>query len=306
MNGRVRVILRLSIVFFVLLVFQGCKNPATSSSVSYSDITSTNVGLLKVVPAGSFQRDSDAMNISVVTAPFRMSEHEITRIQFYLIMGTDPSDTNYSSGFADPVQRVNWYRAIAFCNKLSIVEGLNQVYSVSGVDFSNLTFGAIPISTNSTWDNAGADWLANGYRLPTEMEWMWAAMGAVDDYTKPFAGSDGINAIGYYAVFGYNGSESGRTTTEQSNPVGSKLPNELGLYDMSGNVFEWTWDWSGSYPAGTIYSNTAAGRGAVSGTSRVMHGGGWNDLEYRCAVDYRFSYFPYNLNCTVGFRVVRP
>ena len=273
------------------------------------DMTSPNIGLLKVVPAGSFQRDSDAANISVITTPFHISEHEITRAQFELIMGvgTDPSDESYSSGTGDPVQKVNWYHAIAFCNKLSIAESLDQVYSVSGVDFSSLTFAEIPTSSNSTWDAATADWSANGYRLPTEMEWMWAAMGAIDDYTKPFAGSDGSNSIGYYAVFGYNGSETGKTTTERSNPVGSKLPNELGLYDMSGNVWEWNWDWySSSYPAGTIYSDTAGGRGAASGASRVERGGSWSYDASFCTVAFRTYYYPYYLHYNIGFRVVRP
>ena len=91
-----------------------------------NDITSPNIGLLKVVPAGSFQRDSTVTNISTVTTAFRMSEKEITRAQFLDIMGTDPSYAIYSTGTDDPVQTTNWYHAIAFCNKLSIAEGLTN------------------------------------------------------------------------------------------------------------------------------------------------------------------------------------
>jgi len=92
--------------------------------------------------------------------------------------GNRSSDTGHSIGISDPVQHIDWYHAIAFCNKLSIAEGLDQVYSVSGVDFTTLTYGGIPTSDDTDWDDANADWSANGYRLPTEMEWMWAAMGA--------------------------------------------------------------------------------------------------------------------------------
>ena len=267
---------------------------------------SVNIGTLIYVPKGSFQRDSISTNISVITTPYRMSEHEITRDQFSVIMGADPSDGTYSSGTGDPVQMVNWYHAISFCNKLSIAEGLTQVYSVTGVNFSSLAFDSIPTDSSDTWNAATANWSANGYRLPTEMEWMWAAMGAIDDYTKLFAGSNGSNAIGDYSVFGYYGSETGGTTTGRSNPVGSKFPNELGFYDMSGNVLEWNWDWYASYPAGTIYSNTSEGRGAASGARHVGRGGGWSGFASDCTVACRCRYDPDDRGGNIGFRVVLP
>ena len=153
-----------------------------------------------------------------------MSQYDITRAQFLTVMGVDPSDAGYSTGMTDPVQMVNWYHAIAFCNKLSIAEGLTPVYTVTGVNFATLTFGDIPsaLSYNAVWDAAVATWTNNGYRLPTQMEWMWAAMGATSGsgyvgptyltgYGKLFAGSDsiladgsgGTHVIGDYAVFGY-------------------------------------------------------------------------------------------------------
>lgn len=268
---------------------------------------SPNIGKLVYVPKGSFQRDGTPDNISVISTAYRMSEHEITREQFLAIMGSDPVTGN-SSGMNDPVQMANWYHAIAFCNKLSIAEELTQVYSVSGVNFSSLTFAQIPTSSNSTWDAATANWSANGYRLPTEMEWMWAAMGAVDDYTKLFSGSNGSNAIGDYAVFGYYNSEPGRTTTERSNPVGSKLPNELGLYDMSGNVWEWNWDWADTtnWPAYVITGTQTDYRGAASGSDRVLRGGSWNAIAMYCTVAIRGCDDPYYRHYDLGFRVVRP
>jgi formylglycine-generating enzyme required for sulfatase activity len=273
---------------------------------------SANIGTLIHVPAGTFQRDATATNLSTVSA-FRMSRYEITRAQWVAVTGwADPSNATYSSGASDPVQMVSWYDAIAFCNKLSLQEGLTSVYTVSGVDFSTLTYDEIPTSSNTSWNAATANWAANGYRLPTEMEWMWAAMGAdlenpgvmnTTGYTKAFAGSTGSNVIGDYAVFGYSGSETGRTTTQRSNPVGSKLENELGFHDLSGNVWEWSWDWHATpYPTGTLTDY----RGPASGDSRVERGGYWHTNATGCTVAHRISNEPYGRYYSIGFRVVRP
>ncbi|MBF9018275.1 MULTISPECIES: SUMF1/EgtB/PvdO family nonheme iron enzyme [unclassified Oceanispirochaeta] len=274
-----------------------------------TDYYSSNIGILMYVPAGTFQRDGvSAENTSTVSA-FRMSEKEITRDQFRAIMGAEPSNTTYSNGTTDPVQIVNWYHAIAFCNKLSIAEGLTLAYEVPGVTFSTLTYGNIPTSRDDDWDLASANWTNTGYRLPTEMEWMWAAMGASSDsiggdivdgvntggHAKAFAGSDGSNAIGDYAWYNSN-------SGDKSHPAGARVSNELGLDDMSGNVFEWCWDWFGTYPTGdeTDY------KGATSGTSRVIRGGGWHNNAPNCAVAYRCGYEPNRQIIDVGFRVVRP
>ncbi len=223
------------------------------------------IGTLLYVPAGMFQRDTTPTNLGVVSA-FRMSQHEITRAQWMDVTGwPDISNESASTGTNDPVQQASWYHAIAFCNKLSIAEGLTPVYTIPGVDFATLTFENIPTISDSLWDAATANWSANGYRLPTAMEWMWAAMGAdtgnpgevnTTGYAKAFAGSTGFNEIGDYAVFGYGSGDASATTWIQSNPVGSKLANELGFQDLSGNVQEWMWDWMDVYPAGTLTDYT--------------------------------------------------
>jgi len=276
------------------------------------DYESPNIGRMIHVPAGTFQRDAMASNLSTVRA-FRMSEFEITRAQWVGVTGwADPSDPGYSSGMSDPVQQVSWYDAVAFCNRLSLREGLTPVYTIAGVDFSTLTYASIPTTDNATWNAATADFSADGYRLPTEMEWMWAAMGAdsanpgatnTTGWAKAFAGSTGSNTLGDYAVFGYSTSEPGRTTTQRTNPVGSKLANELGFHDLSGNVWEWAWDWYGTnYPAGTVSDY----RGPGSGVSRVTRGGFWNGWASYCTMAYR-SYGSQNgRSSNYGFRVVRP
>jgi formylglycine-generating enzyme required for sulfatase activity len=285
------------------LLFGGCSigGGDTPPSMDYSSPT---IGTLKYVPAGTFQRDSDPGNTSTVSA-FRMSEYEIDRVQFYAIMGKDPSDTEYSSFIYDPVQMANWYDAIAFCNKLSIAEGLTPVYSVSTVsDWEALAYASIPDGPDVDWNEAAADWDADGYRLPTEMEWMWAAMGAdtadpgavnTTGYSKAFAGSTGTNNINDYAWYVSN--------TFATHPSGGKSANELNLYDMSGNVFEWCWDWyEDAYPTGAVSDY----RGAASGVQRIYRGGSWNLSDALCAVGLRNSSDPGLGNVSIGFRVVRP
>ncbi len=266
------------------------------------------------VPAGKFQRDATAANISEVSS-FAISAYEITRNQFLAIMGTDPSDTAKSSGMNDPVQKVNWYRAIAFCNKLSLMVGLTPVYSVSGItDWEALSFDSIPTVSDSNWNNASADWEADGYRLPTELEWMWAAMGAPADgqgagtnttgYLKAFAGSTGSNAIGDYAVFGRYSGELGSTPYARTNEIGGKLANEIGLYDMSGNCEEWCWDRGGSnYPDGLLLDY----RGHTQTTDkRVLRGGSWSNAAFLCTVEKRnINNDGFGLFYSTGFRVVR-
>ncbi|MBU1106261.1 MAG: SUMF1/EgtB/PvdO family nonheme iron enzyme [Candidatus Riflebacteria bacterium] len=287
------------------------KTASTGNLTILSDYSSGNIGTLRAVPAGTFQRDETPANTSTVST-FRMSQYEITRAQFLAIMGTDPSYVTCSSGVSDPVQGTNWYHAIAYCNKLSKTEGLTPVYSVSGVDFSTLTFAAIPTDTNATWDAATCNWNANGYRLPTEMEWMWAAMGAdtgnpgatnTTGYAKAFAGSTGANLIGEYAWYSVNSSN-------KTHPAGvGKTANELGLFDMSGNVWEWCWDWysdNGTYPNYLIAGGVNNYRGEVSGSLRVVRGGSFDRSADRVTVASRGGAGPSGQFYGIGFRVVRP
>jgi len=269
------------------------------------------------VPAGSFQRDDTATNISKITKSYKLSKYQITREQFKAIMGEDPSNKDKSSGMTDPVQMVNWYHAIAFCNKLSIKEGLDPAYSVKvndqEIDWKNLAFDGIPKDNNNDdWDAATCYWEANGYRLPTEMEWMWAAMGADKDARADAIDAEGINRTGWsknYAGEGYGSGTSiddyawyTSNSSSKTHPVGGKLPNELGLYDMSGNVWEWCWDWYDDYPTGPLTDYSGAGSGSCS----VLRGGGWLNLASYCTVAYRNFYFPYYQFSYGGFRVLRP
>jgi formylglycine-generating enzyme required for sulfatase activity len=149
-----------------------------------------------------------------------------------------------------PVETVNWYDAVTFCNKLSVLDGKTPVYSVEGVaSWKILSHDRIPSANNENWNNAIANESANGYRLPTEMEWIWAALGAerggadvrTIGYTKLFAGAGGGGLLGNYVWYGTN-------SIRRTHQTGMKSANELGLKDMSGNVAEWCQD---NYDAAT-------------------------------------------------------
>jgi len=267
---------------------------ATTSNLFVGNhYTSTNVGNLLTVPAGTFQVDSTPTNLYTVSS-FRMGQYEITRAQYLAIMGTDPS-TAYPSGTSGPVEKINWYHAIAFCNKLSIAEGLDPVYSVSGVNFTTLTYAEIPLAYNDSWSIATCNWSKNGYRLPTTMEWMWAAMGAdtsnpgvtnTTGYLKAFSGDNGSNAAGDYVWYTSNNTPNGTKV------VGTKLANELGLYDLCGNVWEWSWG-----PL-TDSHDVAAG-------DREYRGGSYSSLDTSIEVSHAASSNTISSYTSVGMRVVR-
>jgi uncharacterized repeat protein (TIGR02543 family) len=259
----------------------------------------------RYVPSGKFQRDGTAANVTVITQDYWLSETEVTQELFQAVMETNPSyhTSDAASGETQekrPVEYVNWYAAIAFCNKLSVADEKEPVYSVSGIDWSMLDYNSIPTSTDSTWDAVTQDLSRNGYRLPTEMEWMWAAMGAdktaqpnTTGYNKAFAGSNRNTNIGEYAWHSSNSSD-------KTHEAGKKAANELSLSDMSGNVWEWVWDWYGSYSSGELTDLT----GPASGTARVIRGGGWYGNASDCAVANRYSSAPYDRDGGIGFRVL--
>ncbi len=277
------------------------------------------------VAGGSFQRDGTSTNISTVSS-FYMSQTEVTRAQFVAVTGlADPSDTAVSSTLDCPVQKVSWYHALVYCNRLSMLEGRTPVYSISGSTDPSVwigtTGGIVPVVGSSAgdkavWDAAVADFNADGYRLPTEMEWMWAAMGGTSGsgytspvyltgYSKAFAGSNGSNIVGNYAWYVLNSGVGGTSVAPlKTHPVGAKLPNELGLYDMSGNVMEWCWDhWDGSaaYPGGSLtdYFN-------VSGNYRALRNCNFTEPGAQATVATRqtIGYDTYVQLNGIGFRVV--
>ena len=226
---------------------------------------------------GSNRGDDDEEPVhSVTVGSFYMSKYEVTFEQydeFCEATGRDKLDDEGWGRNARPVINVSWYDAVEFCNWLSEKEGLTPVYRGSG-------------------DNISSNFDANGYRLPTEAEWEYAARGGNNNDGYEYSGTNTAGDVSWY---------SGNSSSE-THPVGGKSPNSLGLYDMSGNVREWCWDWYGS----DYYSNTTLvdPKGPDSGSYRVLRGGSWgNATNYlRCAD--RNRYYPVDTFNSNGFRVV--
>lgn len=200
-------------------------------------------------------------------SPFYISKYEVTQELYQSVTGENPSNFK---GHQRPVENVSWYDAIRFCNLLSKKDGKTPVYSVNGntdVDSWNYT-AHIGQSING---GVKKDVKANGYRLPTAKEWKFAAAGG-KNYT--YAGSNNIDEVAWY-----NGNSGGET-----HEVGQKNANGYGLYDMSGNVWEWCWD-----------SDDNGGR--------CNCGGSWNYGADFCEVEFEGYYYPYSRFNSLGFRV---
>jgi len=206
----------------------------------------------------------------VTVSSFYMGKYEVTQKEYQAVMGSNPSDFR---GNNRPVHKVSWYDAVEYCNRLSKKEGLTPCYSGSGDDIT-------------------CNWNANGYRLPTEAEWEYAARGGInkDDYIH--SGSNDIYKVAWYLI-----------NSRKTHYVGKKKANSLGIYDMSGNVYEWCWDWyDEAYYSKSPRNNPT---GAASGSIRVCRGGSWISSLGDCTVSFRFYYDPFSRYCNLGFRVVR-
>ena len=227
-------------------------------------------------------------------ASFYMSDHPVTRGEYKAVMGSDPSeakaydkDGNELAGDDNvknnPVNNISWYDALVYCNTLSIKEGLTPCYAIGGKTHPS-EWGAVPTESDSTWDAATCDSKADGFRLPTEAEWEWAARGG-ENYT--YAGSNDVDDVAWY---GTNGTRDVKT----------KNKNGYELYDMSGNVFEWCWDRYGSISSDTPIS----GSGAILDSTRCLRGGSWFYDSGKAQVAQRFNHDPNYRFKYYGFRVV--
>ncbi len=209
--------------------------------------------------------------LETIERPFLLGETEITQELYTKVMGTNPS--LYQKSSQNPVEKVSWEDAILFCNELSKLHGLDECYTKT----SNVQYD---------W---GCDFSKNGYRLPREKEWEYAAKAGTQN---KWAGTDNIAELDKYAWFG------GNEYTGSTHEVKSKRPNEWGFYDMSGNVWEWCWD---KYDLEDPDDPSASAE-----SDRVFRGGSWlcYDTSLLCSA-FRRGNSPDDCDRSLGFRVCR-
>ena len=244
-----------------------------SSSIGFRLTVSLDGDELEIVKKEIETKNQKIINEidnSLVKIPgktYKMAITEVTQGLYEAVMGENPCSTKYPTL---PIKYVNWYDAIYFCNKLSIMKGKEPVYSVnSKTDVTQWNY--IPHQGKQIDGTISQNTQANGYRLPTIVEWEYAARGG--EYLT-YAGSDNLDEVAWY----YKNSKG---TTQ---PVAKKKANGYGLYDMSGNVSEWVWN--------------------QSSRERYYKGGSYNkeDLSY-FEITYSNSEYAYNQNNAIGFRI---
>lgn len=229
---------------------------------------------------------------SVTISNFYIGKYEVTQKEWIEVMGSNPSKFR---GDNLPVEMVSWYDCVEYCNKRSIKEGLKPYYNID-------TNKKDPNNKN---DNDNMKWTvtingkANGYRLPTEAEWEYAAGGGQMSENYTYSGSNNADEVAWYWKNAGNKYLSGdwnwpmiENNNNKTKSIGVNKPNELGLYDMSGNVREWCWNWYGN-----LDSN--------SGSIRVWKGGGWLGDVRCCESSFRGKYEANGRGSDQGFRVCR-
>ncbi len=252
--------------------------------LSYSQVTKPKMVLVK---GGEFYMGNDYAGAVderpehlVKLSDFYLGRYEVTFDEFDLFCEATgypkPDDGGFGRG-KHPVINVSWIGAVKYCNWLSSRFGLKKVY-----EYREDTLGIVITAVH--WD-------ANGFRLPTEAEWEFAARGGNESKGYPYPGSAVLEEVAWF-----DENSGGHT-----HPVGELKPNELGLYDMLGNAFEWCWDYySAKYYAESPEQDP---KGPDKGAERVYRGGSFKSPREHMRITKRFHFMPYKPQGTIGFRL---
>ena len=205
---------------------------------------------------------------SVTVSSFYLGKCEVTQKEWKDVIGTNPS---FLKSDDLPVEQVSWYDAVQYCNKLSMITGLEPCYTIKGTQVS-------------------CDFSRSGFRLPTEAEWEFAARGGIHSAGRKYAGGDSVDLVAWHT-----GNSAGG-----SHPVGHKQANELGLFDMSGNVSEWCWDSYSAYAA----SSQVDPQGTSGTGDRVLRGGSWYGSAKGMRATARSKHGPGFRDGGIGLRVL--
>lgn len=296
----------LAICSGVILFIAGCKNDTDTKYIEISPYRSTFTSMENYSKAKLVTVTSENVTVNktsgsqvfkdngVKISPYAIGRYEVTQELFKAVMGYNPSyytgtleNTNAAGSEEQklrPAEYVSFYDAITFCNKLSLLCGMKEsdlVYSVKTdgkeVDWANIDYLGVPKFCNGSWDSCRQDLTKKGYRLPTPAEWEFAARGGnqkKDVWNYKYSGSETISQVAWYG------------STAGTHETGLKEANGLGIYDMSGNVWEW------------CFSTESDGK-------RYNCGGSFGSSASDCTVASRHADKANYCHSRVGFRLAR-